>query len=250
MNKTLLSATIAIACALSSAATRAAEPGETTIGGKGYFDLTNIDETSNGAKTDASGTGLDVKRFYFSSATNSTRVWSANLTTDFNYVSQRQRDAAVRQEGLFRRQVQRRVHAALRLDGHAAGAVRRRHLWQPLHREHARRAIGLEASADWGVHALGKFAGGKAHYAVSAINGNGYKNEPQPSLDLDTRIDFEPIESADARSCSIAPANAASTKRASRPTTRPTAPSCSRPTSSPSSGSASSSSRRTTGTRC
>ena len=29
-----------------------------------FFDLTNIDKTSNGSDTAASGTGLDVKRFY------------------------------------------------------------------------------------------------------------------------------------------------------------------------------------------
>ena len=54
---------------------------------------------------------------------------------------QRQRDAAVREEGLRRRQVQQRVHAADRLGGRAARAMGRRPIRQPLHRERARRAL-------------------------------------------------------------------------------------------------------------
>src|SRR5690348_17483462 len=52
-----------------------------------FADFTNIDQTSNGTKTDASGTGLDVKRFYLSVDHKFDDIWSANLTTDFNYVS-------------------------------------------------------------------------------------------------------------------------------------------------------------------
>jgi len=54
--------------------------------------------------------------------------------------------------------------------------------------------MSFEASADWGIHLLGGFAGNKAHYAVSAITGNGYKNPSRSqTMDLDSRVDFEPI---------------------------------------------------------
>ncbi|MGN6191224.1 MAG: porin, partial [Rhodanobacteraceae bacterium] len=59
----------------------------TKVGGTMFADFTNIDQTSNGTKTDASGTGLDVKRFYLSVDHKFDDIWSASLTTDFNYVS-------------------------------------------------------------------------------------------------------------------------------------------------------------------
>ncbi|KAG1254303.1 hypothetical protein G6F68_010914 [Rhizopus microsporus] len=52
-----------------------------------FFDLTNIDKTSNGKDTAASGTGLDVKRFYLTVDHKFNDIWSANLTTDFQYSS-------------------------------------------------------------------------------------------------------------------------------------------------------------------
>jgi hypothetical protein len=55
--------------------------------------------------------------------------------------------------------------------------------------------LGIEASADWGVHMLGAFGSGKAHYQVSAITGNGYKNPSRSrTVDIDGRVDFEPVD--------------------------------------------------------
>ena len=60
----------------------------TTLSGKMYFDFTSIDQkNSDTGKTNASGLGLDVKRFYLGIDHKFNDVWSANLTTDFNYVS-------------------------------------------------------------------------------------------------------------------------------------------------------------------
>jgi Phosphate-selective porin O and P len=194
MSRNLLSAIAVAACAIGSV-TRAAEPGETTIGGKGFFDLTNIDETSDGTKADASGTGLDVKRFYFSVSHQFDKRWSANLTTDFNYVSNdSETQLFVKKayfEGKFSDAFTLRVGSAdVPLVPFVEGLYLNRYIENVLV-EH----LGIEASADWGVHALGAFAGGKAHYAVSAINGNGYKNTSRSrSLDLDTRVDFEPVD--------------------------------------------------------
>ena len=66
--------------------TLAAWADSTRVSGTMFVDMTNIGQTSNGQKTDASGTGLDVKRFYLSIDHKFDDVWSANLTTDFNYV--------------------------------------------------------------------------------------------------------------------------------------------------------------------
>jgi hypothetical protein len=46
-------------------------------------------------------------------------------------------------------------------------------------------------SADWGVHAYGKFADGLVNYAVSAVNGNGYKNPSRSQgIDLEGRVNL------------------------------------------------------------
>ena len=61
---------------------------DTKVSGKMFIDFTNINQhNSDTGKTDASGTGLDVKRFYLSVDHQFNDVWSADLTTDFNYVS-------------------------------------------------------------------------------------------------------------------------------------------------------------------
>lgn len=194
MSTKLLSAALLVACAAGSAAAVAA-PGDTTIGGKGYFDLTNIDETSDGAKTAPSGTGLDAKRFYFSVTHQFDDMWSANLTTDFNYASSDgETQLFVKKayfEGKFSDGFALRIGSTdVPLVPFVENLYGNRYIENVLV-EH----LGIEASADWGVHALGKFAGGKAHYAVSAINGNGYKNPSRSrSLDLDGRVDFEPLD--------------------------------------------------------
>ena len=158
MNKKQLSAALALACALGGAATRAAEPGETTIGGRGFFDVTNIDETSDGAKTDASGTGLDVKRFYFILGHQFDKVWSANLTTDFNYVSNdSETQLFVKKayfEGKFSDAFTLRVGSAdVPLVPFVEGLYGYRYIENVIV-EH----VGIEPSADWGMHMLGAFA--------------------------------------------------------------------------------------------
>src|SRR5262245_6169500 len=65
----------------------AAEGESTTVGARIFADFTYIDQKSNGVKTDASGVGTDVKRGYLIIKHNFDDVWSANVTTDFNYVS-------------------------------------------------------------------------------------------------------------------------------------------------------------------
>src|SRR6185295_4099428 len=195
MNKTLWSAAFAIACALGSAATRAAEPGETTIGGRAFIDLTDIDETSNGVKTDASGLGLDVKRFYFILGHQFDKVWSVNLTTDFNYVANDgETQLFVKKayaEAKFSDKFTLRLGSA---DTPLLPFLEGIYGYRFIETMVVER-IGFEASADWGAHMLGAFGKGKAHWAVSAINGAGYKTMTRSqTMDLDTRIDFEPVD--------------------------------------------------------
>jgi hypothetical protein len=180
---------------LARSAATAAEPGETTIGGRGFLDFTNIDEKADGVTTDASGTGLDVKRFYFVLGHQFDKTWSANLTTDFNYVANdSETQLFVKKayfEGKFSDAFALRVGSAdVPLVPFVEGLYGNRYIENVIVER-----LSLEASADWGIHALGAFANKKAHYAVSAITGNGYKNPSRSqTMDFDGRIDFEPVD--------------------------------------------------------
>src|ERR671936_55614 len=74
----------AVLGALAASAAQADE--STTVSGKGFIDLTNYDLRNDGVDSAANGFGLDVKRFYLGVTHNFDDTWSANITTDFNYV--------------------------------------------------------------------------------------------------------------------------------------------------------------------
>src|SRR5690348_17473507 len=154
--------------------TLAAWADNTRVSGTMFVDMTNIGQTSNGQKTDASGTGLDVKRFYLSIDHKFDDVWSANLTTDFNYVGN---DGETRLfvkkayvQGAFSKLATLRVGSA-------------NMAWIPFVEDwYGYRFVEntlvdrekLGNSADWGLHLLGD--NGIFNYQVSAVNGGGYKN--------------------------------------------------------------------------
>ena len=168
---------------------------DTKLSGKLFFDLTNIDQTKNGAKTSASGTGFDVKRFYLSVDHKFDDTWSANLTTDFNYVSN---DG---ETNLFVKKVfvQGKFSDALVLRAGSADMP-----WIPF----AEGFYGFRYventlidrlkfgnSADWGVHVGGVAGDGMFNYAASVVNGAGYKNPSRgKSMDFEGRIGFSPIK--------------------------------------------------------
>ena len=77
----------AVAAALGFLAQSAHADDATTVGGRMYADFSNISQDKNGKTTDADGTGFDVKRFYLIIDHKFDDIWSANLTTNFNYVS-------------------------------------------------------------------------------------------------------------------------------------------------------------------
>ena len=77
----------AIAAALGFVAQSAYADSDTTVGGRMYADFSNISQDKNGTNTDLDGTGIDVKRFYIIIDHKFDDMWSANITTDFNYVS-------------------------------------------------------------------------------------------------------------------------------------------------------------------
>jgi hypothetical protein len=165
----------------------------TTVGGTMFVDFSNIDQASNGSKTDAAGTGLDVKRFYLSIDHQFNDVWSADLTTDFNYVSN---DG---ETNLFVKKayVQGAFSKLATLRSGSAGTP-----WIPFVEDfYGYRFVEntlvdrmkFGNSADWGLHLLGD--SGTFDYQVSMVNGGGYKHPNRSdSVDFEARVGFTPIK--------------------------------------------------------
>jgi hypothetical protein len=171
--------------------------GNTSLSGKMYFDFTNINQkNSDTGKTNASGTGLDVKRFYLSVTHKFNDIWSANLTTDFNYVSNDgETNLFVKKayvQGTFDKAAILRIGSAdmpwipFVEDWYGFRYVENT-LTDRLH---------YANSADWGLHMLGSAGdGGMFNYAVSAVNGAGYKNPSRSkNVDFEGRVGFQPVE--------------------------------------------------------
>ncbi len=172
----------------------AADEESTTLSGKMFVDLTNIDLKNDDVKTAASGTGIDVKRFYLGATHNFDKVWSVNVTTDFNYVSADSKTQVFIKKAF----VQAKLSDAF------IGRLGSADLpWVPYVEDlYAYRFVELilidrlkfGTSADWGVHGGGKVNDGTVNYAVSVINGAGYKNPTRSKqMDVEGRIGFMPV---------------------------------------------------------
>jgi hypothetical protein len=169
---------------------------DTQLTGKMFFDVTNIDQTSRGVKTNASGTGFDVKRFYLGVNHKFNDIWSANLTTDFQYVSSLDSAADIYVKKAY---LQGKFSDAFTFRAGAADMA-----WVPyVENFYGYRYVEntvtdrlkFANSADWGLHALGDLADKRVNYAVSVVNGGGYKNPSRSeSMDVEGRIGFMPVD--------------------------------------------------------
>ena len=168
---------------------------DTTLSGRMYYDVTDIDDSSQGIKTDKSGFAFDIKRFYLGVNHTFSDTWSMNLTTDFQY------SAAISSTEIYLKKayVQYKYSDAFVVRAGATDLP-----WVPF----AENSYGMRyventltdrlkfgTSADWGVHVSGKLAGGSLEYAVAALNGNGYKNPSRSKgLDFEGRLSFAPTD--------------------------------------------------------
>ena len=151
----------------------------TTVSGTVFYDLTNIDQKSDGVKLPGTpnGVNFDIKRMYISIDHQFNSVFSANLTTDFTY------DSGVGATQLYIKKayVQAKLSPLLTLRAGSADLP-----WVPfvegLYGYRYVENVMIDrtkfgTSADWGVHALGSIplGGLTVSYAGSVVNGNGYK---------------------------------------------------------------------------
>jgi hypothetical protein len=161
----------------------------TTVGGRVFADVSNISQKSDGVPQKANGTNFDIKRFYISIDHKFNGVWSANLTTDANYIGA---------DGETQLYIKKAFLQAKFSDALAVRLGSADLPWVPFveglygYRYVENTLIDrtkFGTSADWGVHAYGKFADGLVSYAVSAVNGNGYKYPSRSQgIDLEGRV--------------------------------------------------------------
>lgn len=201
MRMTTSAAAVAVTLGLLSLNTRAnAETlgswaDNTTLGGKSYIDFTHIEKKSDGTKVDPTGNGADVKRFYVIIDHVFNEMWSADLTTDFNYVSNDSETQfyvkkAYLQAKLSEAAVIRAGSSDLPWVPYVESLYGYRYVENTLIDR-----LKFGTSADWGLHAKGKLFNGMVNYAASAVNGNGYKNPSRSKgVDFAGRIGIEPIK--------------------------------------------------------
>ncbi len=146
----------------------------TSVSGRMYFDLSNIQQKSNGAKVAPSGTGFDIKRFYLGVDHKFNDTYSANITTDVQYSS------ALSATELYIKKAYLQANYSEMLNIRLGSADLP---WIPFvediygYRFLEQTLIDrtkFGTSADWGVHAYGKL-GPIFSYQVSVIDGAGYK---------------------------------------------------------------------------
>lgn len=165
--------------------------GDTTVSGKMYWDISNINNTRDGVAQQNTGWGFDAKRFYVSVDHRFSNIFSANITTDFNYVSQ---DSET-QVFIKKAYLQANLDPALTVRVGSADLP-----WVPFNEglygyRYLENVIderdSFGTSADWGIHALGTFLGGLVSYQTSLVNGAGYKKLTRSKgLDVEARVNL------------------------------------------------------------
>jgi type II secretory pathway pseudopilin PulG len=159
----------------------------TSVSGRMYYDLTDIQQKKDGAKVAPTGTSFDIKRFYVGIDHKFNDTFSGNITTDVAYIGA----DGLTQLYIKKAYLQAKISDALIVRLGSADLP-----WIPFAEDvYGYRFVEntiadrdkFGTSADWGVHALGKV--GMFNYAVAVINGAGYKNPIRTkSVDIEGRI--------------------------------------------------------------
>lgn len=164
----------------------------TKVGGTMFADISHVVNTADGVHQATPGADYDIKRFYLVVDHKFNSVWSANLTTDFNYDSG---PAAATQLYLKKAFLQAKLSDALVIRAGSAdlpwvpfveGIYGNRYVEQTLI---DRTKFGT--SADWGLHVSGSLLGGLVNYAASAIDGSGYRKPSLGNVNRTGTIDLE-----------------------------------------------------------
>jgi len=198
MRNLIVATAVATAC-LTSTAFAADE--STKVTGTAFLDWTSINKTTtakaNGAETkdDGNGYGFDIKRFYVGIDHTFNDVWAANITTDVAYSSTVGNvEVFVKKAYLQATFDDAFVLRAGSSDTPWMGMIDGLYGYRYVEKS-VNDLTGVVNTADWGLHASGKFADGKLNYAVSLVDGAGYKNPKRSkNMDLEGRLSYMPID--------------------------------------------------------
>ncbi|HEY8009453.1 MAG TPA: carbohydrate porin [Rudaea sp.] len=192
MRQNLIAAALVVALGGFSAAAHADV--NTVAGGVLFIDFTHLDQTALGKDTAAAGTGLDVKRGYLTIDHKFDDFWSANITTDFNYVSADSETQLFIKKAWLQAKWLNEFAVRIGSDdqpwiGFVDGLSGLRYVENSLVDK-----SGFGNSADWGIHVLGTGAGNFWNYNAAVTNGAGYKNPTRSnSVDFEGRVGIQPL---------------------------------------------------------
>jgi hypothetical protein len=222
MSKQILSGLTAAGWGLFSLAAQAGVEvaPNTTIGSQVFFDFSNISNQQNSnlpshVDTTPTGNGFDIKRLYLIVDHKFDDVWSANLTTDAQYISSPSvtvnpastttTTTSTTNSGAVTEVFIKKLYLQAKLDD--AFVVRAGSYtspWAPFVEslygyrwveKTATDRLGFANTADWGLHVGGKFGTSGVSYSVSAVDGAGYKNPTRTkTVDVEARVAYVPLK--------------------------------------------------------
>ena len=207
-------AVAALLTAASGAAFAQSWADTTTVSGRMYYDVSSVTRKVDGVTSDSTsgnalganntnGTGFDIKRFYIGVDHKFTDMFSANVTTDFQYNSTLGATELYLKKAYFDITVSPQFDVKIGATDlpwvpYAEGIYGNRYVENTLiDRKYAFKpgasVAGFGTSSDWGLHAAGTFGvpadGNTLSYQVSLINGNGYKNPSRTkTMDWEGRL--------------------------------------------------------------
>lgn len=210
MDKRIIAAGAVLAGLMSCGTAVAADVGaNTTVGGLVYADFGNVDDQSNGKRVAPSGIGFDIKRAYLIFNHDFSDVFSANLTTDAQYISSAAgtgySNSTTSNSGGVTELYIKLLYLQARLnDAFVVHAGSYNSPWvsnvQNLYgyryvEKTASERLGFANSADWGLNATGVAGGnGWFNYSASVLDGGGYKNPTRSNdLDFEVAVLFKPL---------------------------------------------------------
>jgi hypothetical protein len=208
---------LAVAAALVAPMAAYADAGDTTIGGVIYADFTSINTQSQGTDIDPNGIGTDVTRAYLIVGHQFDDIWSANLTTDFNFASFKAASSNKITGGAPGEAIAttttvttpenqlfvKKAYVQGKFDDLAIFRIGSADMpWIPYAESvYGNRFVektlidreGFGNSADWGLNLNG--ANSMINYSISAVNGGGYKNPTRSkTVDWEGRLGVTPID--------------------------------------------------------
>jgi len=172
----------------------------TTVSGRVFFNISNINLQNAGVKQAPSGTGFDIKRVYVGVSHVFNKTWSSSIVLDGQASGAYSAGTNLNGANFFVKNafLQAKINDALIIRAGAAdmpwlpfdeGLENRRYVEQTIM---DRLKLATANSADWGLHALGTLGNTKGlnvTYAVSAVNGGGFKNPTRSNtVDLEGRV--------------------------------------------------------------